>query len=88
SPTRRSSDLLEDAFRRKNVKLLPNSHRSAGFAVLKAPDVPSVLIETGFMSNPAEVKLLGSAEFQRRISSAVVEGVDAYFRKIRALQKI
>lgn len=79
---------LEDAFRRKNVKLLPNSHRSAGFAVLKAPDVPSVLIETGFMSNPAEVKLLGSAEFQRRISSAVVEGVDAYFRKIRALQKI
>jgi len=79
---------LEDAFRRKNVKLLPNSHRSAGFAVLKAPDVPSVLIETGFLSNPAEVKLLNSAEFQRRISSAIVEGVDAYFRKIRALQKI
>lgn len=79
---------LEDAFRRKNVKLLPNSHRSAGFAVLKAPDVPSVLIETGFMSNDAEVKLLSSAEFQRRISSAILEGVDAYFRKIRALQKI
>lgn len=79
---------LEDAFRSKNVKLLPNSHRSAGFAVLKAPDVPSVLIETGFMSNPAEVKLLSSAEFQRRISSAILEGIDAYFRKIRALQKI
>lgn len=79
---------LEDAFRRKSVRLLPNSHRSAGFAVLKAPDVPSVLIETGFLSNPAEVKLLTSAEFQRRISSAVVDGVDAYFRKIRALQKI
>ncbi|MFN7113867.1 MAG: N-acetylmuramoyl-L-alanine amidase [Alphaproteobacteria bacterium] len=79
---------LEDAFRRKSVRLLPNSHRSAGFAVLKAPDVPSVLIETGFLSNPAEVKLLSSAEFQRRISSAIVDGVDAYFRKIRALQKI
>ncbi len=79
---------LEDAFRSKNVKLLPNSHRSAGFAVLKAPDVPSVLIESGFMSNPAEVKLLSSAEFQRRISSAILEGIDAYFRKIRALQKI
>lgn len=79
---------LEDAFRRKSVRLLPNSHRSAGFAVLKAPDVPSVLIETGFLSNPAEVKLLSSAEFQRRISSAVLDGVDAYFRKIRALQKI
>lgn len=79
---------LEDAFRSKNVKLLPNSHRSAGFAVLKAPDVPSVLIETGFMSNAAEVKLLSSSEFQRRISSAIVSGVDAYFRKIQALQKI
>lgn len=79
---------LEEAFRRKSVRLLPNSHRSAGFAVLKAPDVPSVLIETGFLSNPSEVKLLGSAEFQRRISAAVVDGVDAYFRKIRALQKI
>lgn len=79
---------LEDAFRRKSVRLLPNSHRSAGFAVLKAPDVPSVLIETGFLSSPAEVKLLSSAEFQRRISSAIVDGVDAYFRKIRALQKI
>ena len=79
---------LEDAFRSKNVKLLPNSHRSAGFAVLKAPDVPSVLIESGFMSNPAEVKLLSSAEFQRRISSAILQGIDDYFRKIRALQKI
>lgn len=79
---------LETAFRRKNVKLLPNSHRSAGFAVLKAPDVPSVLIEIGFLSNPAEAKMLGSAEFQRRISGAIVEGVDAYFRKIIALQKI
>ena len=79
---------LESAFRSKNVKLLPNSHRSAGFAVLKAPDVPSVLIEIGFLSNPTEAKMLGSAEFQRRISGAIVEGVDAYFRKIIALQKI
>lgn len=79
---------LETAFRSKNVKLLPNSHRSAGFAVLKAPDVPSVLIEIGFLSNPTEAKMLGSAEFQRRISGAIVEGVDAYFRKIVALQKI
>jgi len=79
---------LESAFRSKNVKLLPNSHRSAGFAVLKAPDVPSVLIEIGFLSNPTEAKMLGSAEFQRRISAAIVEGVEGYFRKIIALQKI
>lgn len=79
---------IEEAMRRKSIKLLPNSHRSAGFAVLKAPDVPSVLIETGFLSNPSEAKLLNSADFQRRISAAVVEGVDAYFRKIEALKKI
>ena len=79
--------MLTHAFLRKNVRLLPNSHRSAGFAVLKAPDVPSVLIETGFISNPDEAKLLSSGQFQRNIASAILEGVDDYFRKIQALQK-
>ncbi len=78
--------LLTHAFISKNVRLLPNSHRSAGFAVLKAPDVPSVLIETGFISNPDEAKLLTSGTFQRNISSAIMQGVDNYFRKIQALQ--
>ncbi len=79
--------LLTHSFIRKNVQLLPNSHRSAGFAVLKAPDVPSVLIETGFISNQNEAKLLTSGQFQRNISSAILEGIDGYFRKIQALQK-
>lgn len=79
---------LERAFGNKNVRLLPNSHRAAGFAVLKAPDVPAVLIETGFLSNPDEAKLLSSSAFQRRIADAIVEGIDAYFRKIQALQRI
>lgn len=79
---------LTKGLQSKNIRLLPNSHRSAGFAVLKAPDIPSVLLEIGFLSNPDEAKLLGSAEFQRRISGAILEGVDAYFRKIKALQKI
>ena len=79
--------LLTHAFIRKNVQLLPNAHRSSGFAVLKAPDVPSVLIETGFISNRNEAKLLTSGAFQRNISSAILEGIDAYFRKIQALQK-
>lgn len=79
---------MEDAFRRESVKLLPNSHRSAGFAVLKAPDIPSVLIESGFLSNPEESRLLSSSAFQRRLSSAILQGIDAYFRKIKALEKI
>lgn len=79
---------LEDALRRKSVRLLPNSHRSAGFAVLKAPDIPSLLLEIGFLSNPQEAKLLNSNEFQDKISEAILEGIDAYFAKIRSLQKI
>ncbi|HYD18374.1 MAG TPA: N-acetylmuramoyl-L-alanine amidase [Patescibacteria group bacterium] len=79
---------IETAFGNKSITMLPNSHRAAGFAVLKAPDVPAVLIETGFLSNPEEAKLLSSSAFQRRIAGAMVDGVDAYFRKIQALQKL
>ena len=79
---------MQDALRRKNIRLLPNSHRSAGFAVLKAPDVPSLLIEMGFLSNADEVKLLNSVAFQENFGAAVRDGIDAYFRKITALQKI
>lgn len=81
------AQFLENAFRRENVRLLPNSHRSAGFAVLKAPDVPSVLIETGFLSNAEEAKLLNSPQFQSQIASAIRAGIDAYFTKMQALQR-
>lgn len=79
---------IEEALINNSVRLLPNSHRAAGFAVLKAPDVPSVLIETGFLSNADEVKLLTSPQFHRKISGAIVDGIDAYFRKIHSLQKL
>jgi len=79
---------VEEALINNSVRLLPNSHRAAGFAVLKAPDVPSVLIETGFLSNADEVKLLTSPQFHRKISAAIVDGIDAYFRKIHSLQKL
>lgn len=79
---------IGESFRREKVKLLPNSHRAAGFAVLKAPDIPSVLIEMGFLSNADEVKLLNSSAFQAKIGDALADGIDAYFRKIEALSKI
>lgn len=78
---------LESSFRQEGVRLLGNPHRSAGFAVLKAPDVPSVLIEAGFLSNAAEAKLLRTSAFQRKLSTSIVRGIDAYFRKIEALNK-
>jgi N-acetylmuramoyl-L-alanine amidase len=78
--------MLTQSLLSKNIRLLPNSHRSAGFAVLKAPDVPSVLIETGFLSNPNEAKLLSSKDFQQNIAAAIAGGIDGYFRKMQALQ--
>lgn len=79
---------LAQSLEHKKIRLLPNSHRSAGFAVLKAPDIPSVLIEIGFLSNNDEAKLLTSSQFHKKISGAIVEGVNAYFRKIETLERI
>jgi len=60
----------------KSTKLLRNSHRSAGFAVLKSPTVPSVLFEIGYMSNKAEEKLLRSEAHRKKIvKSMAVAGV-------------
>jgi N-acetylmuramoyl-L-alanine amidase len=55
--------------------------RSAGFRVLKAPDVPSVLLELGFLSNPDDEKRLTSDSWRDRIADGVVGSIDAYFAK-------
>ena len=64
-------------------KVLRNEQRVAGFAVLKAPDVPSILVEMGYLSNRQDEKLLLSRPHQRRISTAMVRAIDAYFREIK-----
>ncbi|GAB2896728.1 N-acetylmuramoyl-L-alanine amidase [Paralcaligenes sp. KSB-10] len=51
----------------------------AGFAVLKAPDIPSILVETAFISNPEEERLLRSPAHQDRIARAILSGVNDYF---------
>jgi len=53
----------------------------AGFAVLKAPDIPSILIETAFISNPEEEKRLNDPGYQDKLVDAIVEGVKDYFNK-------
>ena len=55
--------------------------RSAGFRVLKAPDVPSVLLELGFLSNPDDEKRLTSDAWRDRIADGVVGSIDGYFAK-------
>lgn len=52
----------------------------AGFAVLRAPDIPSVLVETAFISNPKEERLLRSAQYQEKFATALHQGVREFFR--------
>ena len=55
--------------------------QQAGFAVLKAPNIPSVLLETAFISNPKEEKKLRSASHQKKVSKAITRGVNKYFSR-------
>lgn len=55
--------------------------QQAGFAVLKSPDVPSILLETAFISNPKEERKLRSPAHQRKISKAILRGVSDYFSR-------
>ncbi len=53
----------------------------AGFAVLKAPDIPSVLVETAFISNPEEEAKLRSGDYQEQLADALMRGIERYFAK-------
>ena len=59
----------------------------AGFAVLKSPDIPSILIETAFISNPAEESRLNDGNYQDKMALAILGGIKRYFAKNPALSK-
>lgn len=61
------------------TKLLGRTHRFAGFRVLKAPDIPSVLVELGFLSNREDEKSLRSSKWRRNVATALTRAVDSYF---------
>lgn len=63
------------------AKLHKKHVEQASFAVLKAPDVPSILIETAFISNPEEEARLNDVEYQEQIASAILKGIRSYFAK-------
>jgi len=64
---------------RKINRLHKNSVEQAGFAVLKAPDIPSILVETAFISNPQEEAKLRSASHQDALAQAMMTGISRYF---------
>lgn len=61
------------------VVLLENPQRSANFAVLTAPDVPSVLVELGCLSNPVEERLLQQSVYQGRLARGLTQAIETYF---------
>ncbi len=67
---------------KRKTKVLRNTHRFAGFAVLKAPDIPSILLELGFLSNPMDERRLRSKAYRSGLASAVTNAVSAHFISI------
>jgi N-acetylmuramoyl-L-alanine amidase len=67
----------------KHVQNIAPLHRGkveqAPFVVLKSPDIPSILIETGFISNPHEERNLTNPTYQKQIAAAIVSGINQYF---------
>lgn len=66
----------------RRVRTLRNGHRFAGFAVLKAPEVPSVLVEMGYLSNRRDERMLSTAKGRRPVLEALARAIDRYFDEI------
>ena len=77
-----AANVLVQEWQARGLKLLQKPHRQAGFAVLKAPDVPSILVELGFLSNPGDVKKLSRASGRAPLLEALTQAVDRYFKDI------
>lgn len=75
------NEVAENVFGKLNHfgKVHGSGVQRAGFAVLKAPDIPSILIETAFISNPAEERKLRNSSHQARIANTIKEGIRSYF---------
>ncbi|GAM99598.1 N-acetylmuramoyl-L-alanine amidase [alpha proteobacterium U9-1i] len=85
--TNRSAEFAQTLIPRLGqvAPLLSNTHRNAGFFVLLAPDVPAVLIETGFLSNPTDERRLADPRAREAMADAMAGAVDAYFASPRTL---
>ena len=71
-----------------SINSLHKAHvEQAGFAVLRAPDIPSILIETAFISNPEEEKRLNDEAYQEKMATAIMKGIRTYFSKNPPLAK-
>jgi N-acetylmuramoyl-L-alanine amidase len=85
--SRRLALAIVGTFGRSGVRLLPRSHREAGFAVLTSPEIPASLVELGYLSNRHDEKLLTVRQHQIGLARALRASVDAYFSATAATRK-
>ena len=82
--TMNQSSAFASLLKREGTGSIPfrsDYHRTAGFAVLKQPDMPSILLEIGYISNPNDVQRIASADGQSRIATGVSKAVEIHFAK-------
>ena len=79
----KSSQYADNVVRemKKQIHLVPDAHRFAGFVVLKSPNIPSVLLEMGYLSNREEEKLMWQKSYRQKLSQALVNAVNQYFKE-------
>ena len=80
-----ASDIVDEVGREQ--ALLGNTHRFAGFAVLKAPDVPSVLVEMGYLSNEAEERDLRQPQYRTKLAKSVARAIDRFFMQTQKAKR-
>jgi N-acetylmuramoyl-L-alanine amidase len=77
----RFANIAIKSIKSSEINILQNTHRFAGFAVLTAPDMISVLIELGYLSSKEEEKLLNSLTYKRKVAESLTKAIDEYFSK-------
>jgi N-acetylmuramoyl-L-alanine amidase len=85
--SRRFADTIVNTFGKGGIRLLPHTHREAGFAVLTSPDIPACLVELGYLSNAQDEKLLTVYQHQMALARSLRGSVDAYFAASSATKK-
>jgi N-acetylmuramoyl-L-alanine amidase len=73
-------ELVRKQLEKKVPKMHGNGLKKANFSVLRMPDIPAMMVEMGFISNPKDNKLLKSSKFQKEIVKAILKGVKSYFK--------
>lgn len=84
---RNFANLFVGEMQSRGLQMVGRPHRSAGFAVLKAPDVPSVLIELGFLSDAEEARKLATPQHQQALANSIAATVDRYFNTVLVAER-